>query len=76
MHEPSVCERQLCEKYQANGKRYPGRLRICKRHMIRSIGMVCAHTMPIDRIICAMADAKSVWSWRKIVESSAEFLYR
>ena len=23
-----------------------------------------------------MADAKSVWSWRKIVESSAAFLYR
>ena len=31
--------------------------------MIRSIGMVCS-------------DAKSVWSWKKIVESSVEFLYR
>ena len=30
--------------------------------MIRSIGMV--------------ADAKSVWSYRKIIESSQEFLYR
>ena len=27
-------------------------------------------------IIIVLADAKSVWSWRKIVESSAEFLSR
>ena len=29
-----------------------------------------------DRSAWYVADAKSVWSWRKIVESSAEFLYR
>ena len=44
------------------GKMYRGRLWIWKRHMIRSIGMV------------HVADAMSVWSWREIAESSAEFL--
>ena len=32
-----------------------------------------------SKIYCSknvVADAKSVWSWRKIVESSAEFLCR
>ena len=41
---------------------YIGRLWIWKKRMIRLIGMVY------------VADAKSVWNWRKIVESSAEFL--
>ena len=44
------------------GKMYSGLLWIWKRPMILSINMV--------------ADAKSVWSWRKIVESSAEVLRR
>ena len=45
------------------GKMYSGLLWIWKRPMILSIDMVCA-------------DAKSVWSWRKIVESGAQFLCR
>ena len=31
----------VCEQYLANEKDYSGRLRIWKRHKIRSIGMVC-----------------------------------
>ena len=46
------------------GMMYSSRLWIWKRHIIRSIGMLY------------VADAKSVWSWRKIVESSVEFVYR
>ena len=45
------------------GKMCSGRLWIWKRPMI-------------DQSARYVADAKSVWSWRKIVESSAEFLYR
>ena len=33
--------RQVCEKYLAMGKMYSGRLWIWKRHMIRSICIVC-----------------------------------
>ena len=33
--------RQVCEKYLANGKDVFWELRIWKRHMIRSIDMVC-----------------------------------
>ena len=33
--------RQVCENYLPNGNMYSGRLWVWKRHMIRSIGMVC-----------------------------------
>ena len=53
--------RPVCEKHPAQmGKMYSGRLWIWKRPMILTINMVY------------VADTKSVWSWRKIVESSAE----
>ena len=56
--------RQVCEKYLTNEKDVSGRLWIWKRPMILSIDIWC------------VTDSKSVWSLRKIVESSAEFLCR
>ena len=50
--------RQVCEKYLANGQDVFWALIDLERHMTRSIGM-------------DVADAKSIWSWRKIVESCA-----
>ena len=52
--------RQVCEKYLANGKD------------------IFWAFMDLEkaRSTWYVADAKSVWSWRKIVESSAEFLCR
>ena len=48
--------RQVCEKYLANGKMYSWRVWIWKRPKRLSIAWYAA-------------DAKSVWSLRKIVEN-------
>ena len=60
----NVCCTNVCcmKSISQMGKMYSGRLWIWKRLMILSVDIVCG--------------AKSVWSWRKIVESSAEFLCR
>ena len=56
--------RQGCEKYLANVKRC-----ILGVYKFGKGVLYCRSTWYV-------ADAKSVWSWRKIVESSAEFLCR
>ena len=57
--------RQVYEKYLANGKDV----------FWAFMDLEKAYDT-IDRHAWYVADAKSVWSWRKIVESSAEFLCR
>ena len=49
------------------------RKQVCETYLANSKNVFCAF---MDRHCTYMVDAKSVWSWRKIVESSAEFLYR
>ena len=65
MHGQSVAVRQVCEKYLANGKDV----------FWAFMDLEKAYDT-IDRPTWYVADAKSVWSWRKIVESRAEFLCR
>ena len=57
--------RQVCEKYLANGKDV----------FWAFMDLEKAYDT-IDRHGMCMGDAKSVWSWKKIVESSVEFLCR
>ena len=56
--------RQVCEKYLANGKD------------VFWAFMDLEKAYDNYRLSWYVTDAKSVWSWRKIVESSAEFLCR
>ena len=62
---PSVCRKQVCETYLVNSKNL----------FCAFMGLENEYDT-IDRHCTYMVDAKSVWSWRKIVESSAEFLSR
>ena len=63
MYGPSFAVRQVCEKYLANGK-----------DVFWAITDLEKAYDIIDRHGMWQMLTKSVWSWRKIVESSAEFL--
>ena len=54
--------RQVCDKYIANGKG----VFLAFMYLEKAYDTIDGHSWYV-------ADAKSVWSWWKIVESSAEF---